>query len=30
MLVNLMKQIRQAIIEDRLSDFRNEVYAKYG
>ncbi|EQF23518.1 queuine tRNA-ribosyltransferase [Clostridioides difficile CD160] len=29
-LLNLMKQIRQAIMEDRLLDFRNEFFAKYG
>ncbi|MCC0660852.1 MULTISPECIES: tRNA guanosine(34) transglycosylase Tgt [unclassified Clostridioides] len=29
-LLNLMKQIRQAIMEDRLLDFRNEFFVKYG
>ncbi|MER0284882.1 tRNA guanosine(34) transglycosylase Tgt [Clostridioides difficile] len=29
-LLNLMKQIRQAIMEDRLLDFKNEFFAKYG
>ncbi|HBE9437114.1 queuine tRNA-ribosyltransferase [Clostridioides difficile] len=29
-LLNLMKQIRQAIMEDRLLDFRNEFFEKYG
>lgn len=29
-LLNLMKQIREAIMEDRLLDFRNEFFAKYG
>lgn len=29
-LINLMKNIRQAIIDDRLGDFRNEFYAKFG
>lgn len=29
-LLNLMKQIRQAIMEDRLLDFRNEFFGKYG
>ncbi|MBY2478177.1 tRNA guanosine(34) transglycosylase Tgt [Clostridioides difficile] len=29
-LLNLMKQIRQAIMEDRLLDFRNEFFTKYG
>lgn len=29
-LLDLMKQIRKAIIEDRLADFRTEYFAKYG
>ena len=29
-LLNLMKLVRQAIIEDRLGDFRNEFFAKFG
>ncbi len=29
-LLHLMKQIREAIIEDRLGDFRNEFFIKYG
>jgi queuine tRNA-ribosyltransferase len=29
-LVNLMKQVRQAIREDRLLDFRNEFFEMYG
>jgi queuine tRNA-ribosyltransferase len=29
-LVNLMKQVREAIIEDRLLDFRNEFFEMYG
>jgi len=29
-LVNLMKQVRQAIMEDRLLDFRNEFFEMYG
>lgn len=29
-LLNLMEQVRQAIREDRLLDFRNEFFAKYG
>ncbi|AMA72155.1 MULTISPECIES: tRNA guanosine(34) transglycosylase Tgt [Aneurinibacillus] len=29
-LLNLMKQVRQAIMEDRLRDFRDEFFAKYG
>ncbi|MGI6546006.1 MAG: tRNA guanosine(34) transglycosylase Tgt [Fastidiosipilaceae bacterium] len=29
-LVNLMKQVRQAIFEDRLLDFRDEFFAAYG
>lgn len=29
-LLNLMKQVRQAIIEDRLGDFRNEFFHRYG
>lgn len=29
-LLNLMKSIRQAIIEDRLLDFRDEFFEKYG
>lgn len=28
-LINLMKQVRQAIMDDRLMDFRNEFFAKY-
>jgi queuine tRNA-ribosyltransferase len=26
----LMKNVRQAIIEDRLGDFRNEFFGNYG
>lgn len=29
-LQNLMKGVRQAIMDDRLMDFRNEFYAKFG
>lgn len=29
-LLNLMKNVRQAIMEDRLGDFRNEFFSKYG
>lgn len=29
-LLNLMKQVRQAIREDRLGDFRDEFFEKYG
>lgn len=29
-LLNLMKQVRQAIREDRLADFRDEFFEKYG
>ncbi len=29
-LLDLMKKIRQAIIEDRLGDFRNEFFASFG
>lgn len=29
-LLHLMKQIREAIIEDRLEDFRNDFFKKYG
>ncbi|NLD48482.1 MAG: tRNA guanosine(34) transglycosylase Tgt, partial [Clostridiaceae bacterium] len=29
-LINLMKNVRQAIMEDRLGDFRNEFFAKFG
>ena len=29
-LLDLMKQIRQAIIEDRLANFRTEFFKKYG
>lgn len=29
-LINLMKQIRHAIMEDRLLDFKNEFFQKYG
>jgi queuine tRNA-ribosyltransferase len=29
-LLNLMKNVRQAIIEDRLGDFRNEFFGNYG
>lgn len=29
-LINLMKKIRQAIMEDRLLDFRNEFFSAYG
>jgi queuine tRNA-ribosyltransferase len=29
-LINLMKQVRQAIIDDRLGSFRDEFYYKYG
>lgn len=28
-LINLMKQVREAIMDDRLQDFRNEFFAKY-
>lgn len=28
-LINLMKQVREAIMNDRLLDFRNEFFAKY-
>ena len=28
-LINLMKQVRQAIMDNRLMDFRNEFFAKY-
>jgi queuine tRNA-ribosyltransferase len=28
-LIHLMKQVREAIMEDRLMDFRNEFFAKY-
>ena len=28
-LLNLMKDVRQAIMDDRLMDFRNEFFAKY-
>lgn len=28
-LINLMKQVREAIMNDRLQDFRNEFFAKY-
>jgi queuine tRNA-ribosyltransferase len=29
-LIQLMKQVRQAIMEDRLRDFRDEFFAQYG
>ncbi len=29
-LINLMKEIRQAIMDDRLADFRNGFFSKYG
>lgn len=29
-LINLMKQVRQAIMDDRLLDFRDEFFEKYG
>jgi queuine tRNA-ribosyltransferase len=29
-LINLMKNVRQAIMEDRLGDFRNEFFRGYG
>jgi queuine tRNA-ribosyltransferase len=29
-LLNLMKNVRQSIIEDRLLDFKNEFYSKFG
>lgn len=29
-LLNLMRQVRQAIMEDRLLDFRDEFFAQYG
>jgi queuine tRNA-ribosyltransferase len=29
-LLNLMNQVRQAIMEDRLGDFRDEFFARYG
>lgn len=29
-LIHLMKQVRQAILEDRLRDFRDEFFASYG
>jgi len=29
-LLNLMKSVRQAIIDDRLGDFRNEFFKSYG
>ncbi|MFT9848412.1 tRNA guanosine(34) transglycosylase Tgt [Aneurinibacillus sp. REN35] len=29
-LVKMMEQVRQAIMEDRLGDFRNEFFARYG
>ncbi len=29
-LLNLMKQVREAIMEDRLLDFRKEFFQKYG
>ena len=29
-LMNLMKQVRQAIREDRLGDFREEFFEQYG
>lgn len=29
-LINLMKNVRQAIMEDRLGDFRNEFFNKFG
>ncbi len=29
-LINLMKNVRQAIMDDRLGDFRNEFFSNYG
>jgi len=29
-LINLMKKVRQAIMEDRLLDFRDEFFSKFG
>ena len=29
-LLNLMKQVRQAIMDDRLGDFRDEFFEAYG
>lgn len=29
-LINLMKNVRQAIMDDRLGDFKNEFFAKFG
>ncbi|MBF0846848.1 tRNA-guanine transglycosylase, partial [Streptococcus danieliae] len=29
-LLNLMKNIRQAILEDRFLDYKNEFFEKYG
>ncbi|MNJ74046.1 Queuine tRNA-ribosyltransferase [compost metagenome] len=29
-LINLMSQVRQAIMEDRLLDFRDEFFERYG
>jgi queuine tRNA-ribosyltransferase len=29
-LVNLMKQVREAILADRLNDFRAEFFSDYG
>lgn len=29
-LINLMKKVRQAIMDDRLADFRNEFFSNYG
>ncbi|MBA5735531.1 tRNA-guanine transglycosylase, partial [Escherichia coli] len=29
-LLNLMKQVRGAIMEDRLADFREEFFEQYG
>ncbi|GEN33071.1 tRNA guanosine(34) transglycosylase Tgt [Aneurinibacillus danicus] len=29
-LINMMKQVRQAIMDDRLGDFRDEFFARYG
>jgi queuine tRNA-ribosyltransferase len=29
-LINMMNQVRQAIMEDRLGDFRDEFFARYG
>jgi queuine tRNA-ribosyltransferase len=29
-LINLMKNVRQAIMDDRLGDFRNEFFSAFG